>query len=247
MPATTVHGENAVKQIVFDIETEPFTSNFQKAMTMRTKRKHAPQMRVACAFDVYRKEYTFYTPRQSPALVRLLLTADEIISFNGKNFDLVVLERHCGLTGRVPRKGKHIDLCEKISERAGFRVSLDLAVRLNFGERKNTCGREMATKSLKNVKVACQSDVSQTHRLYERHVNGTLVIPWKDENRWNGGDEYSYTNVPRECPWCLGKDCLEEISWDLDDMTDGQLSNYLQGMYGSAECQICRRIVDFGF
>jgi hypothetical protein len=65
------------------------------------------------------------------------------VSFNGKNFDILVLRKHCGLKGQIPRKGTHIDLCEIMTAKAGFRVSLDLATKLNLGEGKHTDGRAM--------------------------------------------------------------------------------------------------------
>ena len=101
-------------------------------------------MRIACVYSEDDRKYRFYTAEQAPALIAVLLAASEVISFNGKAFDVLVLRRHYGLIGTLPRRGKHTDLHELLTERAGFRVSLNSAVALNFDEKKHTSGREMA-------------------------------------------------------------------------------------------------------
>jgi uncharacterized protein YprB with RNaseH-like and TPR domain len=76
----------------------------------------------------------------------MLQAADKVISFNGKQFDLLVLRRHHGLKGQVPARGDyhHIDLHQIMSKKAGCLMSLDRAVKINFGESKHTSGHEMA-------------------------------------------------------------------------------------------------------
>lgn len=235
-----------MKRIVFDIETEAFTKEFKDADPVRARTRLAPRMRIACAFDESRSTYLYFGPRQGPALIRLLQSANEIVSFNGKHFDLLVLRRHCGLKGRVPRKGKHIDVCQEMSDRAGFRVSLDVAARLNLGERKRIDGRKMGALTVDELKIACRSDVYQTYRLFQRYVRGTLQVPEKPSRKWGGETEKSYSDAPRECPSCHAHNCLEEIDWETGEMTDGQLGDYLAGVYGSAECRRCGDLIDWG-
>jgi hypothetical protein len=237
-----------VKRIAFDIETEPFSRKFMDAESVRSRTRCAPRMRVACVFDVSHGSYRYFDSNERKALVRLIQSADEVVSFNGKRFDNMVLRKHCGLKGRIPLKGAHIDICEIMSARAGFRVSLDLAARLNLGENKHTDGRKMSALGLEEVKLACRSDVFQTYRLYQRFVDGILVIPPKQA--WNASrqeEERSYSNVPLQCPSCDVCGSLEEIEWETDDMTDGQLAEYLAGTYGTAACRKCGDVVDWGF
>jgi len=143
-----------MKRIVFDIETEPFTKAFKEAGSVRLRMKLCP--------DESRSAYHYCGPHGGRALIRLLQSADERVSFNGKHFDVLVLRRHYGLNGRVPSKGKHLDLHEVMTAKAGFRVSLDAAAMLNLGERKHTDGRDMDALNLDALKVACRSDVCQT-------------------------------------------------------------------------------------
>jgi hypothetical protein len=46
-------------------------------------------------------------------LAKLLLAADEVISFNGLQFNELVLRKHCKLKGKLPSKGLHVDLCHE--------------------------------------------------------------------------------------------------------------------------------------
>jgi len=236
-----------MRRIVFDIETEPFGKGFKEADSVKTRTRHAPRMRLACAFDEYRGAYRYFGPADGHALIELLQSADEIVSFNGKQFDLLVLRRHYGLKGRIPLKGRHIDLCEILTAKATFRVSLDGAVRLNLGERKHTDGRKMEALADSDLRTACQSDVRQTYRLFLRYREGTLAAPLKTWGKWNSDVERSYSNAPRECPSCHALNCLEETDWDTDQMSDGQLADYLAGTYGSAECRRCSNVIDWGF
>lgn len=203
-------------------------------------------MRVACIFDESRQEYKYFTQRNATKLIRLLQSADEVVSFNGKCFDLLVLRKHYGLKGRVPRKGQHIDMHEIMSAKAGFRVSLNVAVNCNFGEKKHTDGRKMNELSDDKIKAACRSDVSHTHRLFQNLISGTLLYPARMQTKMDeefGGDG----NMPRECSSCQAVNSLESIEWDTDDMSEGQLFEYIAGMYGSAQCRKCGDIIDFGF
>lgn len=235
-----------MKRIVFDVETEQFSAEFREATSDRVKTRLAPRMRVCCTYEEPSGRYRYFGPRQSSALVRLLQSADEIVSFNGKHFDVLVLRRHCGLKGRLPIKGRHIDLCEIMTGLAGFRIKLDLAVSLNLDERKHTDGRKMDALNPEDLELACRSDVCQTYRLYQRYLNGTLLIPER-RSGWQSRDrERSYSSAPVECPSCHARNCLEETEWETDNMTEGQLAEYLAGNYGTAECRLCGEFIDWG-
>jgi hypothetical protein len=235
-----------MKRIVFDIETEPFSDEFIRARTAKMRIKHVPKMRVACAFDESREEYRYFTPCNVAKLIGLLQSADEVVSFNGKCFDLLVLRKHYGLKGRTPRKGKHIDIHEIISAMAGFRVSLDKAVRANFGEKKHTNGREMSELDDKNIELACRSDVSHTHRLFTTFRSGTLLCPGKIR-AWKQEESGSWDDTPCECPYCLALNSIDPEDCDLEEMSDGQCSDYLAGLWGTGICRNCGEAIDWGF
>lgn len=235
------------KRLVFDIETDQFSEHFRTAKTPEARRKHAPKLRIACVFDEADNAYRFYTSDDGDGLVEDLLAADELISFNGKGFDLFVLQRHCGLNAKqsVPKKGMHVDMHEIITKEAGFRVSLHKAVQVNFGERKHTDGRAMDALSLEQLKEACHSDVLQTYRLYKAHIAGKLLIHPKEPRRWYvgpSGDDYGGPgmHIPETCPICHDVGSVEFVPADTEDMTEGQLAEYLAGTWGYLFCSTCQ-------
>jgi len=73
-----------------------------------------------------------------------------------------------------------------------------------------------------------------------------LQIPEKLGRNWDGEKEKSYSDAPWECPSCHAHNCCGEIDLETDEMTDGQLADYLAGVYGSAECRNCGDVIDWG-
>jgi len=80
--------------LIFDFETEQFTDSFRYAIGIDQKIKFAPKLRVACVYNLNTGKYTYYRPGTTDKLIARLLNADFIVSFNGKCFDLLVLQRH---------------------------------------------------------------------------------------------------------------------------------------------------------
>jgi len=144
-------------RVCFDIETELFSEQFRNARDVETRLRHAPRMRVACAFD--ETTWHFFLPSEFDRLVKLLLAADEVISFNGLQFDELILRKHCELKGRFPSKGLHVDLCHEISL-THHSVNLHRLSLLNLNEGKHTGGRSMASLDIEALKLACRSDVT---------------------------------------------------------------------------------------
>lgn len=235
-----------LRRVCFDIETELFTDLFRYAGTAAIRLKHAPKMRVACAFDGTR--WMYFLPDEAPALVKLLASADEIITFNGLAFDELVLRRHHGLRAL---KGKHIDLCALIHEKERRRVSLHRLSELNLGEPKHTQGRSMANLDIEGLKVACRSDVWQTYRLWQMWRKGDLKIPEPRSGFRVERDDWIVVgpghHMPALCPGCHAVNTLIHIEYDTDEMSEGQEADYNAGLYGTAYCDACEREFDWGF
>jgi hypothetical protein len=221
------------KRVVFDIETEPFSESFSNSKSEKERIKNAPRMRLACLYDEGENEYFYFTEKNVDTLIKRLIESDEVVSFNGTNFDLLVLKRHYKLTNQVPNNGKHIDMFEIMSEQAGFRVSLDKASRLNLNEKKHTSGKSMSELNTEKLKQACQSDVSQTYRLWQKFDKGELKIPtgirffFSDDNFGQGH------HMPDICPYChdVGSLELADDIEDCEDMTEGQWADYMAGLF----------------
>lgn len=234
-----------INRVCIDIETEPFSTAFWKATTSAARQPHAPKLRVACVYSERDDKYRFYGPGQADDLVEILIAADEIVSFFGKGFDVLVLRRHHGLRGKLPRRGKHVDLCEILSASAGHRVSLHRAAALNLGEKKHTAGRKMSELDGAALQEACKSDVSQTYRLWLLHAAGTLKTPAGMFSRFRGSGDGDWHGGPGQfmpdlCPHCGAVGTLELTDEDGDDdTTDGQLAEYIAGTQGGALCTWC--------
>lgn len=235
--------------LVFDIETEPFNEAFMNAKTRDTRLVNSPRMRVACVFDVEHGEYHFFTHDQASALVELIHGAKHMVSFNGSNFDLLVLERHYGLSPDRMTHVHHTDIHKIMSSRSGYRVSLHKAVQLNFGEKKKVDGRSMSELDIEKLKEACRSDVDQTYRLWQLEVKGTLKCPTKsvkDDFFDDYGGPGSF--APHICPACLDVASLVFIEMEpdeYDDMTEGQLAEYMAGTWGTVYCTSCGHYLDY--
>jgi hypothetical protein len=217
------------KRLVFDFETEPFSDEFYKASSPAARLKHAPKLRIGGVYDEANDSYTFYEPADAPALIAHLKGADEIVSFNGRNFDLLVLSRHHGLsaTDRKRLNAKHHDLLEIVVGEIGFRVSLNNLAQRNLGERKMVGGKEMANLDITTLAEACCSDISQTHRLYLKWLNGTLDLP---RNMQRHDDIFEdLPLIHHHLP--PGR----YMTLDLEDMTEGQMAEYLAGTWGVTE------------
>ena len=237
------------RRVCFDIETEPFSDAFLRATSPQARLREAPRMRIACAYVEHEKRYRFFVSKQSDQLLELLQGADEVVSFNGKAFDLLVLRKHYGLKGKVPMKGRHVDIHMILTARAGFRVSLHVAAQMNLGEGKHTKGREMTNLDPAALRIACKSDVRQTYRLWKPHEDGTLQAPYKkrrterDGGEWLGGPG---SFMPDLCPNCHDVGSLRFLDWDDDDdLTDGQQAEYLAGTQGSAVCESCKHVFNW--
>jgi hypothetical protein len=234
------------KVLCFDVETESFTESFRNAYTSGARTLLAPKMRIACAFDG--RTWYYFLPSEAAGLIALASNADELITFNGLAFDELVLRRHHGLLGRFPIKGKHADLCEEIRVRHGLAVSLDRLARLNLGEKKHTAGRSMSDLDIDALKLACRSDVWQTYRLWELWRSDKLQIPPPATPRERGADidiSGPGHHMPTLCPHCHSANSLEFIDDDPDEMSEGQLADYMAGTFGAAGCHACGHQFDW--
>ncbi len=233
------------KRIAFDIETFQFSQKFNKAKNSKQKEKYAPKMRVACVYDEDTKKYYYFQEKDAKKLIKHLKEASEVISFNGTGFDVLVLRRHYGLKGKVPEKGKHIDIYKIMSKESGFRVSLNKAAQLNLNESKHTDGRAMADLNLKKLKIACRSDVCQTYKLWKLFKSKKLNYPEKYFREYSESYMGPGEHMPSICPFCHDTASLEFIDWDTDDMSEGQLADYLAGLSGSTVCTTCNKVFDW--
>jgi hypothetical protein len=80
-----------MRRVFFDLETEPFSEAVKDAITGKNVLCMSPKLRIGRAYLQDKDEYCFLRPEDTEQLVSLLRGADEVVSLNGKRFDLVVL------------------------------------------------------------------------------------------------------------------------------------------------------------
>ena len=137
----------------------------------------APKLEYACALDLESGEILHFTADNADDLTRLIRSAKTIISYRGKEFGLFVLRKHHGLSGKVPKGGKHIDLHDsmlKISR--GKNVSLEKAVFSNIGDGSYIQRKAFKYMTPDDLRACCESDISNIHQLYNLFKTNSLAL-----------------------------------------------------------------------
>jgi hypothetical protein len=241
----TVRTPRSKKRIWFDIETEQFTDEFRHADSAG-RLLCAPAMRIACTFDG--KQWRDFLPGDAPKLIALLRSAEEIISFNGLEFDEIILRAHHKLTGPLPSKGRHVDLKHEIHKRTGKHINLNDLAKLNLGQGKHTQGRSMTSLDLPALTEACRSDVLQTYVLWQLWRDGKLAIPEQRtrEPADDGLDPGPGHHMVNVCSECGSRATLVEVEADTSEMSEGEEADYMAGVWGYAFCRACGFQVTWG-
>ena len=214
--------------LVLDIETVPFTMKFKRASTFVDRLECCPEIRLAGTYNSITRKYSFYTPTRCSELIRALLEADIIVTFNGNQFDLLVLRRHGGLSQRNFQRiqEKHADLYEIINRETGQSYSLNDLARTNLDERKRVHGRAMCNLNLIELKEANRSDLSQTYRLYRRWKSGRLIHPYRWIRPSGRNDDAMVDGIHSQLP------PRAYVDLNTEEMTEGQMAEYRAGTWG---------------
>ncbi len=234
--------------ICFDCETAPFTLEFNRA-TGRDRLRLAPELRLCCTFDG--ETWRDFWPAQAIDLVTYLGSAHTLLSFNGVQFDALVLRRHAGLKGKLPRSGRHFDLCAERFIR-GTPTTLDDLARENLNERKLVKGDKMSEVKGPALVDACRSDVWQTWRLWELWQRNELRMPPRRkrvveiDEPFDIGPGHHAPEMP-VCPNCGDVNSLALLDMDESEMSEGQASDYEAGVWGTLHCRTCFAEFDYGF
>jgi hypothetical protein len=226
--------------IVLDIETEPFTKRFRKAVSVAERRRLAPKPRLACAYIVEKKKYQFFSDTAVRDVIPILEAATEVVTYNGEQFDFLVLERYCGLKRNAAFRARCVDMYEVLTQLdSRFRISLDRASKPNFCVGKKVKGKILGVAEIDTLTKGCRSDVKQTHMLYCLWREGQLLFPVRPEK-----------GLPACCPECGRKIELVPFQPDYTDMTEGQIFDYELGhsfgVWGYVRCIKCKKFNVWG-
>ena len=153
-----------MNQVFFDLETQNL---FQDV----GGRENIEKLRVACAvtWSTLRQDFKVYWEKDIPALIEELKSATNIIGFNLRGFDYLVLQPYSPGTrfASLPT----LDMLLDLQKLLGFRVSLDSIAGSTLGTAKSADGTQSVewfrAGELDKVAEYCKADVEITRRIYE--------------------------------------------------------------------------------
>ena len=186
-PSETFSGASALlaagpppfRAIVFDIEIEKSPDDF--ADKWQAARRGDCGLSVACAYDSALQRSYVYDRHNLNQLVVSLNEADLIVSFNGKGFDLPVIEAVSGF--HVNPRG-HFDILAEIWRQLKHKEKgwkLDQVCQRTLGAGKDEMDGPGAIKLWSEGRFAevtnyCTGDVMLTRRLYNHIVMQEHVV-----------------------------------------------------------------------
>lgn len=152
-----------MRKIVLDLETQ---KSFDE-VGGRSKH-HLLKVSVCGVYDYQSGEYAIYEERDLPRLAGKLQSADQVIGFNIKNFDFVVLQPYLNFDlSQIPA----FDILESIEKSIGHRVSLESVAQGTLGSGKSGNGLEAVlyyrSGRLDLLKKYCLDDVKVTKNIYD--------------------------------------------------------------------------------
>lgn len=108
-------------KIVMDIDTQRMTPGFRDSWDIEYRFKHAPAIDLLGLYFVEESEFKIYSADECIEVMDVIKSADELITFNGERFDLLVLSKACAMTQPVDLQRIHTDLRQEIyNDRYGW-------------------------------------------------------------------------------------------------------------------------------
>lgn len=153
----------ARNEVVFDVETKKIFSDVGG-------RTHPGRLGVSVVGVYYYATGTFkaYAENELKYFFESIASADRLIGFNIKNFDIPVLQPYATYDiSRIPA----FDLLEDIANVLGFRISLDSLAKATLKSEKSGDGLNAVklyrAGRMDELKAYCLQDVALTKDLYE--------------------------------------------------------------------------------
>lgn len=128
---------------------------------------------VAVALVLETQETLIAEEKDMARFAEFLASSDRIVSYNGKRFDLQVIEPYCTPSQFNSIKEKpHYDILERFKMDHGYRVGLDDLAKETLGIECHHDGLDaimwFRQGKIKEVAEYCRQDVEMTAKLFER-------------------------------------------------------------------------------
>ena len=151
--------------LVLDVETQKSFKEIGKSKAMSLSKL---KVSVVCVYDDLTGEYSSYEEKDMMKFGERLQTADLIIGFNIRRFDMAVLQPYLF---RPVEQFPVLDLLDDIEKARGHRVSLDSVARATVKEGKSGDGAEALVLfregRMDELKKYCLEDVRLTKNVYD--------------------------------------------------------------------------------
>lgn len=167
--------DRVLNKIVLDLETQ---KSFDE-VGGRGK-NHLLKISVCGIYEYAKDKYSIYEEQEIPKLASILQTADQIIGFNNRSFDSVVLQPYLNFNiFDIP----HLDILEEIEKAFGKRLSLETIAQGSLGHGKSGKGLEailfFRQGKMAELKKYCLDDVKITKQVYEYALKNNKLL-YKD-------------------------------------------------------------------
>lgn len=214
----------------FSIKTTPLSSKFEREESTKKRLQHAPRLIVASVYNSNTDEYYLFHEGEVQKLLKLLRTADKLISYNGNRFHMLVLYKHYKLKGKLPKKGEHIDLCELIRNRTNIRYSLNSLIQLNLSLARKVKGKSLNKIPMNELEETCELDAKQTFELWKLYDRDQLKYPLTRYRRPFISNSPSQSDGEVSEENIMDEDCMYDEDY-FEDMTDGQMADAMAGFH----------------
>jgi len=160
-----------MRKIIFDIETK---NTFDDA---QTNDPADLDVSVVCLYDSQTDDYYSFTEDQFNDMWPYFETADMIVTYNGKHFDLPCLQPHSPVNLSAI---KHVDLFEKMRDITGKKLPLNGIAQATLGIAKSGHGLDAIawwnSGEIQKIIDYCIQDVKVTKAVYDHaFTKGELV------------------------------------------------------------------------
>ena len=150
------------RYVVVDVETQKGFNEVDR------KKIHLLKVSVACAYDSLTDSYTAYEEKELMKLENLLKSADLVVGFNVRDFDLEVLAPYfVSSVKSLPI----LDLLVEFEKARGHRISLQSVAQATLKASKSGSGwdaiRLYQEGKMDELKTYCMDDVKITKDIYE--------------------------------------------------------------------------------
>lgn len=161
-------------EIIFDVETQ---KDF--AQVGGRKNHHLLGVSIVVVYSSQDEQFHAFEESQMKELEDLFISAEKIIGFNIKGFDLLVLKPY--FTRVILEQKQILDLMEEPMQYLGYRPSLESLAQATLNQGKSGSGMEalklFREGKMDELKKYCQDDVRITKELYEYgRANGKVLV-----------------------------------------------------------------------